>query len=88
MQELRERGIYRLPDNRELVVHGVFRGGYIFYTPEAWEYYGMHAYDSDEVGRIHLNGRLTHWRIEDLTDTKRTARSRSPSDAAQQPFTR
>ena len=34
MQNLRERGIYALSDGREFVVHAVFRGGYVFYTPE------------------------------------------------------
>ena len=86
MQGLRERGIYRLPDSREFIVHAVFRGGYVLYTPEAWEYYGMHAYESDAEGRMRVNGRLTYWRVEDLRDTGRTARSRSKSGVAQKPF--
>ena len=86
MQGLRERGVYRLPDGREFVAHAVFRGGYALYTREAWEYYGMHAYESDGEGRMRVNGRLTYWRIGDLTDTGRTARSRSKSGAAQKPF--
>jgi hypothetical protein len=87
MTELRERGIYHLPDGREFVVHAVFRGGYVLYTTGAWEYFGLHAYESDETGSICLNGRPTCWRITDLTDTSRTARSRSRSGAAQRPFT-
>jgi hypothetical protein len=87
MKELRERGIYALPDGREFVVHAVFRGGYVLYTPGAWEFFGMHAYESDLAGLIRLNGRPTYWRVEDLTDTTRTARSRSRSGAAQKPFT-
>jgi len=81
MQQLRERGIYSLSDGREFVVHAVFRGGYVFYTPEDWELFGSYAYESDGAGRIRWNGELDQWRIEDLVDTKRTARSRSSSDA-------
>ncbi len=87
MQPLRERGIYTLPTGGEFVAHEIFRGGYVFYTPVAWEFFGLHAYESDGVGNIHLHGRCTHWQIKDLADTRRTARSRSRSGAAQQPFT-
>jgi hypothetical protein len=83
---LRERGIYALPDGREFVVHAVFRGGYVLYTTAAWEFFGMHAYESDDRGQLRLNGRRICWHIEDLTDTSRTAHSRSRSGAAQTPF--
>jgi len=86
MQQLRERGIYTLPEVGEFVAHAVFRGGYVLYTPMAWEFFGLHAYESDGTGDIHLNGRSTRWQIKDLTDTTRTARSRSTSGAAQQAF--
>jgi hypothetical protein len=87
MQGLRERGIYTLPDGREFVVHAVFRGGYVLYTPWAWEFFGLHAYESDDAGQIRSNGRPTYWHIENLSDTSRTARSRSRSGVAQKPFT-
>ena len=77
MQKLRERGIYALADGREFVVHAVFRGGYVFYTPEDWDCYGAHAYESNAVGHLRWNGELNQWRTEDLIDTSRTARSRS-----------
>jgi hypothetical protein len=77
MQKLRERGIYALADGREFVVHAVFRGGYVFYTPEDWERFGCYAYESDVDGRMRWNGELDQWRTEDLIDTSRTARSRS-----------
>ena len=86
MQQLRERGIYTLPEGGEFVAHAVFRGGYVFYTPVAWEFFGMHAYESDGTGNIHLNERFTGWHIKDLIDAGRTARSRSRSGAAQQAF--
>ena len=85
MLSLRERGIYALPDGKEFVIHAVFRGGYLFYAPEAWEFFGAYAYESNPAGQIRSSERATHWRIEDLTDTKLTARSRSLSRAAQRP---
>jgi len=78
-QKLRERGIYALADGREFVVHAVFRGGYVFYTPEEWDRFGAHAYESDRDGRLRWNGQPDQWRAEDLVDTSRTARSRSRS---------
>jgi hypothetical protein len=82
MQELRERGIYALPEGGEFVVHGGFQAGYVLYTPAAWEFFGIHAYESDEAGKIHFHGRSTCWHVDDLIDTSRTARSRSRSGAA------
>lgn len=88
MLSLRERGIYALPDGKEFVVHAVFRGGYLFYTREAWEFFGAYAYESNHAGQVRSSEHATHWHIEDLTDTSRTARSRSRSGAAQQPSIR
>ena len=88
MRRLRERGIYALPDGREFVVHAVFRGGYVLYTPEAWEFFGLYSFESNAAGQIRVSGRATHWCIEDLTDTDRTARSRSSRRAAQEPLIR
>jgi hypothetical protein len=58
----RERGIYTLSEGREFVAHAVFHGGYVLYTPVPWEFFGMHAYESDGTGDIHLNGQSTRWR--------------------------
>ncbi len=85
MQQLRERGIYTLPSEGDFVVHVVFRGGYVLYTPSAWEFFGPYVYESDRTGGIHIEGRPTSWNIDDLTDTNRTARSRSRNGAAQKP---
>lgn len=81
MQKLRERGIYALADGREFVAHAVFRGGHVFYTPEDWDRFGGHAYESSADGRLRWNGEPDQWRTEDLVDTSRTARSRSRSVA-------
>lgn len=83
MQKLRERGIYALADGREFVVHAVFRGGYVFYTPEDWDRFGAHAYESNAKGHLRWNGQPDQWRTEDLIDTSRTARSRSRNAADQ-----
>ncbi len=85
MQELRDLGIYNLPEGGEFVVHEVLSGVYVLYTPAAWEFSGLHAYESDGKGNMHLHGRSTRWNIKDLTDTRRTAHSRSKSSAAQKP---
>ena len=77
MQKLRERGIYALSDGREFVVHTVFRGGYVFYTPEDWQVFGPHAYEATLDGRLRWNGQPDQWRTEDLIDTSRTAQPRS-----------
>lgn len=88
MQQLRERGIYSLPQGGEFVVHEVFRGGYVLYTAAAWEFFGPYAYESDGAGKLRCDGRSTPWQIDDLADTNRTARSRSRSGAAQRSFVR
>src|SRR5438874_9368371 len=77
MQKLRERGIYALADGREFVVHAVFRGGYVFYTPEDWDLFGPHAYEATLDGQLRWNRQPDQWRTEDLIDTSRTARPRS-----------
>jgi hypothetical protein len=77
MRILRERGIYALSDGRELVAHAVFRGGYVFYTPEDWQVFGPHAYESTPDGHLRWNDQREQWRTEDLIDTTRTAPSRS-----------
>ena len=48
MKELREQGIYALPDGREFVAHAVFRGGYVLYTTGDWEFSGIHLYETAE----------------------------------------
>jgi len=81
MRQLRERGIYALSDGREFVAHAVFRGGYVFYTPEDWQVFGPPAYESTAEGHLRWNGQREQWRTEDLIDTSRTAPSRSRNNA-------
>jgi hypothetical protein len=82
MHQLRERGIYSLPSEGDFVVHTVFQGGYFLYTPANWEFFGPSSYESNGGGNIERDGRRTQWHIDDLADTKKTARSRSRSGAA------
>jgi hypothetical protein len=74
MQQLRERGVYALPDESELIAVADIRGAYLLYTPQDWKLY-PHVpaiYEVYASGQIHYRGRLTSWRIEDLSDTGRT----------------
>ena len=82
MQTLRESGVYTLPGVGDIVVHAVFRGGYVLFTPEGWEFNGLHKYETDADGLIRLNGRPTRSHVDHLIDTGRTARARSRSGAA------
>ena len=71
--ELRERGIYRLPDGEELVA-SMTRGSHVaLYNPRIWQRYGVPDYQIDAQGRLTRMGESTRLRIEDLTDTGQTA---------------
>ncbi|HEX8775889.1 MAG TPA: hypothetical protein VF735_20115 [Pyrinomonadaceae bacterium] len=73
--ELRERGIYRLPDAREFVVRRSGDGaGYLLYSVEHWRRYTAADYRAEVNGRVFSRGVVTRWRICDLVDTGRTAR--------------
>lgn len=72
--ELREQGIYCLPDNREFVVcMASDNAGYLLYNPEAWRRHALPDYRTQINGRILSRGIVTRWRVEDLRDTGRTA---------------
>jgi hypothetical protein len=74
--ELRERGIYRLPDAREFVVRRSGDGaGYLLYGVETWRRYTAPDYRAELSGRMLSRGVVTRWRICDLIDTGRTARN-------------
>ncbi len=72
--ELRERGIYKLPDGREFVICASGDGaGYLLYNSEAWRRHALPDYRTQVNGRILSRGVVTRWRTEDLKDTGRTA---------------
>ena len=76
--ELRQGGVYALPDGTELVA-GVGRAGhYFFYHPRAWKE-GVWivnlpiAYEVGTGGQLVTGcGQTTPWRIEDLRDSGHT----------------
>lgn len=71
--ELRERGIYEMPDGEELVASFGRGGGFALYDPRVWKRYGLPDYTVDAQGRLTRMGESTRWRVEDLKDTGRTA---------------
>ncbi len=74
MKELRERGLYRLPDGGEFVASSAPRGdGYALYDPQVWKRYGLPDYQIDSQGRLNRMGESTRWLSEDLIDTGQTA---------------
>jgi hypothetical protein len=71
--ELRERGIYALPDGREFVISTSGDGaGYLLYNLEAWRRHALPDYRTQMNGRILSRGVVTRGRMEDLKDTGRT----------------
>jgi hypothetical protein len=81
---LRERGIYRLPNGRELVVLRKHENGKRAYTLGGWERFELTEYEVNEDGRLICQGRLTAWDAASLSDTGQTAREFShPLDRSQ-----
>ena len=81
---LRERGIYRLPNGRELVVLRKHENGKRAYTLGGWPRFELTEYEVSEDGRLICQGRLTAWDIDSLSDTGQTAREFShPLDSLQ-----
>lgn len=70
---LRERGIYSLPNGRELVMLGTHENGRILFRLGGWEYCELTEYEVNAAGRLMCQGKLTAWDIADLRDTGRTA---------------
>lgn len=67
MTEMRERGVYVLPNGRSFVAVRNGRGGYYLYA------YPLHpwafpAYEVVASGMIYSAGRLTEWVVGDVND--------------------
>lgn len=73
MKELRERGVYTLPDGEEFVASVARGGGFALFNPQIWKRYGVPDYEVDPLGRVTQLGQSTRWRVDDLVDTGRTA---------------
>jgi len=82
--DLRERGIYRLPNGRELVALRKYENGKRTYTLCGWERFELTEYEINEYGRLIFQGKLTAWDVTCLSDTGRTTREFShPLDRSQ-----
>ena len=69
VDEIRECGLYALPDGRELIARGGGRFGFFkFYDPLAWKYEGPAMYEADATGKITSLGMPTPWHVEDLKE--------------------
>ena len=73
MKDLRERGVYTLPDGEEFVASVARGGGFALFNPQIWKRYGVPDYEVDPLGRVTQLGQSTRWRVDDLVDTGRTA---------------
>jgi hypothetical protein len=73
----RERGIYSLPNGRELVVLRNDEGGSVLFGPVRCERLDCERFEMgdlvvNEAGRLVHEGKLTAWDISNLSDTGRT----------------
>jgi hypothetical protein len=75
---LREGGIYSLPNGRELVVLRKHEQGQRRYTLGGWGRFETSEYEVNDEGRLICHGRLTAWDITSLKDTGRSANELSP----------
>ncbi len=88
VRELRERGIYRTPEGKELVAsrrrRSIFQTGkaaietgfgniFFLFSRYAWAFHDEPDYMVDEKGRVVLDESSSRWQVEDLTDTGHTA---------------
>ena len=75
LNEIRECGVYLLPDGREVIASGT--GGFFkLYDPLAWKYLGPPLYEVRDEGRLTCFGRPTPWRVADLVDKRQKADNR------------
>lgn len=71
--DLREDGIYSLPNGRELVVLEKGTDENTVFILGGSEQVESSQYEVNHEGRILAHGRLTAWDVTDLLDTGRTA---------------
>jgi len=70
---LRERGIYRLPNGRELVVLRNSEEGSVLYGPCCCKPVEKGEFLVNEAGRLVCQGTLTAWDVSNLRDTGRSS---------------
>ena len=77
VKEMRECGVYALPDGRQVIALSGGRYGFFkLYDPLAWKYEGPPMYEADARGAITSSGRPTPWRVEDLKEVGLAAEKR------------
>jgi hypothetical protein len=69
---LRDRGVYCLPNGRELVVLRTGENGNSSYRLCCTTCANVNDYEVNNDGRLICEGRLTAWDISNLSDTGRT----------------
>ena len=75
--EMKECGVYALPDGRELIAQSGGRFGFFkLFDPLAWKHHGPPLYETDGRGVLNALGRPTPWRVEDLRELEQTERKR------------
>lgn len=76
LTNLREGGVYRLPNGKRLIATADHRGGFFLYAPSVWrEFHGWGPAEYDVMPEgpiVTCTGQRTPWRIGDLTDTGET----------------
>jgi hypothetical protein len=70
--ELKENGIYSLPDGREFVVRVARQGGFLLHDLRLGVY-SAPLYLVDGSGQFLSWGRRTRWSVADLHDTGRSS---------------
>ena len=70
---MRERGIYSLPDGRQVVSSKGADDMWFLFTLNHWQLYGAVDLRVNPDGTISEKGVDTHWTLASLTDTGRTA---------------
>ena len=77
VKEMRECGVYALPDGRELIARSGGNGGFVrLYDPLGWKYLEPPMYEINERGVLTSSGRPTPWKVQDLSDVGETATQR------------
>jgi hypothetical protein len=77
--QLRELGLYSLPDGKEYVVSSFYSDGFSLYRTASWESFGNAEYWVSKDGKFLRYGLPTRWTIQDLKDTGRTTRYPKPN---------
>ncbi len=72
MNQLRERGVYRLPGGQEVVALRGLQSGHFLYSSDALDHYKLPEYEVNEAGQLLCGGEATGWSVHGLADTGRS----------------